>query len=684
MEQSVSYDGYQNMVAQVNTGLTQLEELCGRLNLDKNSETLLRSRRKLASHHFSVGILGEFKRGKSTVINSLLGEEIMPADILPCSATMNRVTYDLAPHAKLLMVDGTEKEISVTELKDYVTKLTRETEAVSATVDEAVVYYPCKFCQNGVDIVDTPGLNDDDRMNRITENVIPKLDAIIMVLTYDSPFSMSEAEFVRNKLMTSDIGKLIFLVNKMDLVRRASDKQRVLDEITKKIQKAVLEKTAQLYGETSKEYETAAKKLANVKVLPFSAADALDGKLEGDAALIQSSGTVEFEQLLTRMLTQERGALELGTPINIILRTAEEVCQNVAARKLALTSDSEQFRERKEKTIAEIRAVRIKKQEETERLKISAEQSKKHLFQKISSFYDTLEDRLITIVMEQDISTEQLKTEEGRQALVEQMQEAISAEMKCAMGDITEVTEHELREIAGTEGIKIGEFIYGCSADLSSSYLPDASTEANMVKSFGAEAAVWAASGLLGGYVPGLGGVIEGYKAAGLKGAVVSGIGSAAVGTAAMAIAMSTLSVVGLPLAIIGAVAGTLSGKMITKFLFPQDSDQKVLDKTRANFVNAVQQMVTTMRTNQELEQWTGQRVETCFRELTEAMETECERLLCDTESTMESIQQEIGQNEAQRTILLQQYDEITASVNNIVTQLQPTAERVMAVLAQA
>jgi len=684
MEQNVTYDGYQNMVAQVNTGLTQLEELCEKLNMEKSRESLLTSRRKLASHHFSVGILGEFKRGKSTVINSLLGEEIMPADILPCSATMNRVTYDLTPHAKLLMVDGTQKDIPVTELKDYVTKLTRENEAVSATVEEAVVYYPCKFCQNGVDIIDTPGLNDDDRMNRITENVIPKLDAIIMVLTYDSPFSMSEAEFVRNKLMTSDISKLIFLVNKMDLVRRASDKQRVLDEITKKIQKAVLEKTAQLYGEDSKEYESAAKKLTNVKVLPFSAADALDGKLDGDVALIQGSGTVEFEQLLTRMLTQERGALELGVPINLILRTADEICQNTATRKTALTLSSEEFKEQHEKTLAEVRSIRAKKQSETERLKTSAEQNKQQLFRQVKAFYNTLESRLTAVVNEQEIPPNLLETEEGRQTLLEYMQTAISAEMKHAMGDISEKIEHELREIAGVEGIKIGEFINSASVDLSSGIATVSSKGNDMVKSLGTEAAVWVAGNLLGGYVPGLGGLIGGYKAAGVKGALVGGVSSVVLGTAAMAVATSSLAIVGLPLAMIGAVVGTLTGKEITKFLLPKDSDQKVLDETRKNFVAAVQQMVETMRSNQELEQWAGQRVETCFGELIAAMEKECEKLLCDTESTMDSIQQEIGQNEAQQMLLLQRYEEISASAESIVAQLQPTAERVLAVLAQA
>ena len=225
MNNDARYTSYQNMVTQVNTGLVQMQKVAVAMKLEETGKKLEESRKKLESRNFSVGILGEFKRGKSTVINSLLEQEIMPADILPTSATMNRVTYDMEPHVELEMRDGSRLEIGIDQLPDYVTKLDEEKEAQAAKVEEAVVYYPCKFCQNGVDIVDTPGLNDDERMTRITEEIIPKLDVVIMVLVPDNPFSISEADFVLNKLMTSDLGRLLFLVNKIDTVRPASRRE---------------------------------------------------------------------------------------------------------------------------------------------------------------------------------------------------------------------------------------------------------------------------------------------------------------------------------------------------------------------------------------------------------------------------------------------------------------------------
>ena len=65
-------------------------------------------------------------------VNSLLEQEIMPADILPCSATMNRVTFGLNPRVELRMRDGSSQQIPAEALSDYVTKLTKEKERILA------------------------------------------------------------------------------------------------------------------------------------------------------------------------------------------------------------------------------------------------------------------------------------------------------------------------------------------------------------------------------------------------------------------------------------------------------------------------------------------------------------------------------------------------------------------------
>ena len=336
------YLNYQSMVTTVATGMARLDNICHKINMDLQAETLKKSNTKLIEHTFSVGIMGEFRRGKSTVINALLGQSVVPSDIVPCSATLNYIKWDTNKRAEINFKDGTKKEVSVDELSNYVTKITKESQAMAETVESAVVYYPCTFCQNGVQIIDTPGLNDDERMTAISENVIPTLDAIIMVLVPDSPFSQSEAEFVRNKVMASDLGKLIFVVNKIDIVDE-DDRPRLLESIKDKIQSSVLEKMALIYGQDSDEFNNAKVKLGDVKIIPVSAKRALKGKINGNNEILEDSGYLEFESVLATMLTEERGILELLQPVNQVLSTSKMALDNIKTRKEALDIDSVEF-----------------------------------------------------------------------------------------------------------------------------------------------------------------------------------------------------------------------------------------------------------------------------------------------------------------------------------------------------
>ncbi len=397
-EKLYAYTSYQGMMSDVVSTLSEIEKISGSLELHETCQSLSVSRKKLRNHHFSVGIMGEFKRGKSTVINSLLEREIMPSDIMPCSATMNRVTYDTEAHVKLRMMDGFIKPIEIDELIDYVTKLTKENESRASEVREAIVYYPCRFCQNGVDIIDTPGLNDDERMNQICEEIIPELDAVIMVIVPGSPFSMSEAEFVRNKLMASDLSRLIFLVNKIDVVRGEENRVKAVAGIKAKIQETVLEKIASMYGEDSEQYDNAKMKLGNIRIFPFSALDALEGKQARDTDLMARSGTKEFEEALTKILTEERGAIEIGTSLSVLQRAIVEIKKAIDSRKSAMSMSAEEFEQKKKQALEQLDQIREQKKNERNRLKTRAREVQMDLSDRAIKFYSELEQKMLSIV----------------------------------------------------------------------------------------------------------------------------------------------------------------------------------------------------------------------------------------------------------------------------------------------
>ena len=123
---------------------------------------------KLRARQYTVAVVGEFNRGKSSLINALLGMSVLPADITPTTATVNRVVYSETPYVRLHMRNGETEGVSMSMLKDRVTKLSAEAQSAAEAVKEAEIGYPTVFCKNNVAILDTPGLNDCAEMDALT------------------------------------------------------------------------------------------------------------------------------------------------------------------------------------------------------------------------------------------------------------------------------------------------------------------------------------------------------------------------------------------------------------------------------------------------------------------------------------------------------------------------------------
>ena len=137
MEQTLnfgSYSAYKDTVSELTENLSQLKEYCEEIGLDHTARSIGETIDKAASEHFEVAIVGEFKRGKSTLINALLGQEVLPADVLPATATLNRVTYSEDPYVVVEYKSGETERVGIDQLENYVTKLSYESEKTAETV----------------------------------------------------------------------------------------------------------------------------------------------------------------------------------------------------------------------------------------------------------------------------------------------------------------------------------------------------------------------------------------------------------------------------------------------------------------------------------------------------------------------------------------------------------------------
>lgn len=610
--------------------LVQMNTLCENLNMKIQQEQLAKIEKQLRAHRFSVGVMGEFKRGKSTVINALLGEKVMPANIRPCSATLNRVTYGTEKGAEILFKDGSKKAVAFEELSEYVTKLS-EYEDTCEDVEEAVVKYPCRLCEDGVDIIDTPGLNDDERMEKVSREVVPKLDVMVMTLVPDSPFSNSEASFVRDTLITSDISRMIFLVNKIDMVEEEA-REELLDEIRKRIQEKTLDETEKLMGKDSEIYQNAEKVLHNISVYPLCASDALKGKLKNKPIFLEESGALKFEEALTKMLTGERAALELGRACSVLMSIAAQIHKEIESRHNAMNMTKQEFDKKQNALIAAIQETMAQQEAE----KIQLEQKKQTLeskyIQDAQNYYSEIEVSLNELIyaVSQKWDAKKLAKKETQALAASNLQTQMIDHTNERLKAFTVRVLADMEKEIGKDAEKITAFTADTTKTMDT--IVHASPADSKLMDGGdiIATAIDVVTDFAGIY--GLGGVIAGARAAGVKGAVVGG-GIGLVSTLAIAAACP---VAGIPMLIISCAGGTLASKFATKSIFGKDIGEKARQELVESLKTSAAQTTAQLKEEKQLEKWLSEQVVTAYRNLQSAMSEECEKIITDAKVSLE------------------------------------------------
>jgi len=295
---------------------------------------------KLLSEKFKIIVLGEFKRGKSTFINAFLGDEVLPAYATPCTAVINEVKYSEEKRAVLYFKDNLDRkvnynfkdelkehiekysggnippiEINHKDLEDFVvippTEKNQEDSVSDSPYEKVELFWPLKICKNGVEIIDSPGLNEHGTRTKVTVNYLSEVDAILFVTSCIALASQSEMEFINSNILENGHDSLFFIANRFDQVRK-KERDRVKDYAIAKF----APKT----------------KLGKDGIFMLSAIDALDGRLDENEEQLANSGILELESALEKFLIRERGKIKL-------LQTADNLKNNID--KLVISIDAE-------------------------------------------------------------------------------------------------------------------------------------------------------------------------------------------------------------------------------------------------------------------------------------------------------------------------------------------------------
>ena len=323
---------YRSIEYQLHESLVQLQDILSILGFEQPLlDRVADCKELIKSKQYNVAVMGEFKRGKSSLINALLGAKILPADATPTTATVNRITYGADPKAVITFHNGETKEILIEELSNYVTKMTSEGEARALQIKEATVYFPTVICQNHVDIIDTPGLNDEARMTQITIDMIANVDAVVVPIHARAPFSETEKKFVCQLIESGGIQNLIFVVTFLDqLDEEDYEYDRFMNYLRRRIQSEVfteLSKRENPEGVVCKAHQL----LDHLQISGISSSLALESFVSNNRAMREKSRFEAFSSNLLRVVTAkqlENAVKKTVESIRYILAQFEEQDQN--------------------------------------------------------------------------------------------------------------------------------------------------------------------------------------------------------------------------------------------------------------------------------------------------------------------------------------------------------------------
>ena len=175
---------------------------------------------RVSEGRFYVACIGQFKRGKSTLINALIGEPVLPVGFIPVTAVPTVIRYGARKKARIQFRDGAWQEIAASDLEQYVSEEHNPENAKG--VGGAEVFVPSALLSTGMCLVDTPGLGSVFAANTAaTQAFIPHIDAALVVVGADPPLAGEELALV--EAVGRQVQNLILVLNKAD---RATEAER--------------------------------------------------------------------------------------------------------------------------------------------------------------------------------------------------------------------------------------------------------------------------------------------------------------------------------------------------------------------------------------------------------------------------------------------------------------------------
>lgn len=429
----ISYNDMKEKKSKIMHCLIDLAGIVDDLNemgLAVNGSALLDLKKKLESDNFKVLVIGEFKNGKSTFINSLMGEKVLPAYSTPCTAVINEVIYGKEKKATLFFKNPLPEEIStditpiamrhlkkyegkevppieldVNELVDYVA-IPDPTKDQADSIKElpyskVILEYPIELCHDGIEIIDSPGLNENGTRTKVTEEYLNQADAILFVFRCPKIAGASEMDYITDQIHIRGHHDIFFICNAINQIPE-EEQDRLIRFGNRKLSPLTT------LGENG--------------IFYVDALGALKAKQAKDDRTLAKTGMPEFENALSEYLRNNKGKaklLQIITPCTSFIETLKT--QHIQSYIGSLNQDVKVIEKKIKDAMPNLEFAEKRKDLVVKKIDLGMEELKKNITNLMETQYRVLIDNIPKFVDDMDLENHMtanpFKQKEKKEAL---------------------------------------------------------------------------------------------------------------------------------------------------------------------------------------------------------------------------------------------------------------------------
>ncbi|MGC4054461.1 MAG: dynamin family protein [Paludibaculum sp.] len=267
---------------------------------------------RLETEKLSALVIGRFNAGKSTFINALFGQVVLPASLVPTTGVLCQIQYSDDAHKRATLypksggpgaeepkpfdvrIENLQQELSAYVKIDHLGDST-----ATSRYRKLELFWPLELCRQGVELIDSVGLDDPDSRDAITLDFAEAADVILYCMKSQDAYSAKDKQ-VLSLLRSLGHESILFIITNYDNVRDSAAAGETSEDLFRRIQEQNLSPWTELRGNGIQYVDSKA---------------ALIGRNRGDRALIDSSGIESVEETLGVFLAREKGRSKLMTSL---------------------------------------------------------------------------------------------------------------------------------------------------------------------------------------------------------------------------------------------------------------------------------------------------------------------------------------------------------------------------------